>query len=222
MKKASIILILCLCLLAYDVQASQNDDNFLSFLVKNTFSFTGYTVADDTATQDTLQDNSKKSDSCTLQKEECNDIDDDCDGIVDEIEESCGDNDIGACQLGTKTCKNGKWGSCKGVIYPEIEVCDGKDNDCNGKTDENLIESCGANKGVCISGTMACSNGKWSECSGNYVGPKEEECNGVDDNCDGKIDEKIECSCTNGQTMECASNVGACEAGIRSCINGKY
>ena len=42
------------------------------------------------------------------------------------------------------------------------EICDGKDNDCDGSIDEDLTGSCGT--GVC-SGTQTCTTGMWSNCS---------------------------------------------------------
>jgi hypothetical protein len=59
----------------------------------------------------------------------------------DEESKSCG-SDVGECQKGKawRTCKEnclwGAWGSCQGEIGPADDVCDLKDNDCNGKTDD--------------------------------------------------------------------------------------
>jgi hypothetical protein len=71
----------------------------------------------------------------------CDGKDNDCDGRVDEA------FDIGkACQVGTGPCAGtGVWvcdattgmRKCNGqMIQPQPEVCDGKDNDCDGKVDE--------------------------------------------------------------------------------------
>ncbi|MBM4356093.1 MAG: hypothetical protein FJ109_20265, partial [Deltaproteobacteria bacterium] len=73
--------------------------------------------------------------------EECNGIDDDCDGAMDE------DTGGGAC-----TVEN-PWGTCTGTTVclsgnascdakePEPEACDGKDNDCDGDTDEEYPDT---------------------------------------------------------------------------------
>lgn len=45
--------------------------------------------------------------------------------------------------------------------------------------------------------------------------PKSEACNGVDDTCDGVVDEG--CPCTAGQTQACGSAVGACREGTQGC-----
>ena len=47
----------------------------------------------------------------------------------------CGSN-VGACKQGFQECtRDGVWGECTGGIEPTEEVCDGRDNDCDGRTD---------------------------------------------------------------------------------------
>jgi hypothetical protein len=47
----------------------------------------------------------------------------------------CGTN-VGACKEGVQQCtRDGVWGACTGGIEPSEEVCDGRDNDCDGRTD---------------------------------------------------------------------------------------
>jgi hypothetical protein len=75
--------------------------------------------------------------------EECNNYDDDCDGIIDGLTDSCSANDesyelIGECSLGTTTCEEGVWGECEGAQGPLTEVCNDLDDDCDGDIDENL------------------------------------------------------------------------------------
>ncbi len=49
---------------------------------------------------------------------------------------SCGQSDVGACQLGTQTCTGGSWGVCSGEVGPTTEDCgNGLDDDCDGQTD---------------------------------------------------------------------------------------
>ncbi|MBM4388387.1 MAG: hypothetical protein FJ088_11650, partial [Deltaproteobacteria bacterium] len=73
---------------------------------------------------------------------------------------------------------------------PEAEKCDKIDNDCNSLTDdfsgemecfvENQFGKC-PGKGLCVEGQV--------DCKGQTPAP--EQCNGIDDNCDGKTDEGL-------------------------------
>lgn len=49
---------------------------------------------------------------------------------------------IGQCKAGTQACKSGIWQQCIGEIDPTPEICDSKDNDCDGETDEGVKSSC--------------------------------------------------------------------------------
>lgn len=77
-------------------------------------------------------------------QESCDGIDNDCDDQTDEgctcqdgETKPCG-SDTGECEKGTQTCSLGVWGSCIGGVEPVAEACphDGKNNDCDGETDE--------------------------------------------------------------------------------------
>ncbi len=51
--------------------------------------------------------------------------------------------DVGGCLDGYMRCENRadpRWGECEGVILPQEEICDLKDNDCNGCVDD--MEEC--------------------------------------------------------------------------------
>ena len=95
------------------------------------------------------------------------------------------------------------------------------------------------NVGVCKDGTQDCpGTGEFSTyaaCTGEVL-PGAENCtNGLDDNCDGKIDcadptcatdPACNAGCTDGQTRACYDgpsgtlDVGTCKAGTQTCANG--
>jgi hypothetical protein len=81
------------------------------------------------------------------------------------------------------------------TVYPDAdELCDGLDNDCDEDIDEdfNIGQPCGT--GACAGGVIECLDLNTVICSSAPDGssPKagnDELCNGIDDDCDGEIDE---------------------------------
>ncbi|MGM0555922.1 MAG: MopE-related protein [Myxococcota bacterium] len=110
------------------------------------------------------------------------------------------------CRLETSDCRN----DC------EPEICDGLDNDCDDRVDENLTtRACGESDiGACVYGRQSCKDGAWTECSG-ALRPSTEVCDGVDNDCDGIVDE--------GLTRTCGdNNIGQCDYGEEVCQNGEW
>ncbi|UJR78902.1 vWA domain-containing protein [Sandaracinus amylolyticus] len=148
--------------------------------------------------------------------ESCNDVDDDCDGIVDGMSEACGSS-VGACRPGTRVCTAGSFGTCTGGVGPTSELCNGADDDCDTRTDESpsgVGGTCGSSIGECDPGTVQCTAGALT-CVGG-TSPGAESCNGRDDDCDGRTDEGL-------PTMgPCGSSTGECRPGVRTCVAGTY
>ncbi len=158
--------------------------------------------------------------TCSPSSEVCNGLDDDCDGTTDEaplpgVGTSCG-FDVGECGPGTLACENGQL-TCAGGTGPVTEVCNTLDDDCDSFTDEVAVAcytfptgcgpaGCG---GQCRPGLQTCTpQGTLGGCTGQ-VGPTAELCNGLDDDCDGSVDESFPTlgdTCSNGQGGLCAQS----------------
>ncbi|MBW2212118.1 MAG: hypothetical protein JRG67_13960, partial [Deltaproteobacteria bacterium] len=87
--------------------------------------------------------------------ERCDGVDNDGDNAVDEdwpeLGEACGDGaGIGECVAGEYVCAEGGMGVvCEGAVGPTDEVCDGKDNDCDGTEDNGPEEVCDGEDNDC-------------------------------------------------------------------------
>jgi hypothetical protein len=173
--------------------------------------------------------------SCTPTSEICDGCDNDCDGWTDNGVPSipCGFSPPANC-AGQMTCKapqavtpggcapGGGWNACSFTV--QAEVCDGLDNNCDGIVDNNVPSADCVPPGTppelvyggnsqCKMGKTQCINGVIS-CSG-FVGPSTELCDGIDNDCDGTVDESAV-----GVGVSCGINQGICKPGQTACVNG--
>lgn len=143
----------------------------------------------------------------------CNNVNEDCDGAIDEdfvpTASNCG---VGACaRVGTITCVSGSAvNSCVPGPRGQTDAsCNGQDDDCDGRADEDYVPavtSCGV--GACTaSGMRTCSGGTVRDsCVARTPLTSSDDAfapgNGIDDDCDGQVDEDVPACNTTPRTFE--------------------
>jgi hypothetical protein len=157
---------------------------------------------------------------------------DDMEGARFLYEQSCCECTVGESgPCATESCGGGVhecgedcfWGECA-VPSPGEEICDGYDNDCDGRTDEDVCGGCVPTSEVCDERDNDCDT---AVDENRVCGPEctplfdVELCNGNDDDCDGVIDDG--CACDDGTPPRpCGLDEGRCTSGEQSCTDGAW
>jgi alpha-tubulin suppressor-like RCC1 family protein len=175
----------------------------------------------------------------------CNAVDEDCDTTTFGDRDADGDGypDIGCCNMGPEGPVCGTdCDDADAASHPtEAENCDGTDNDCDGYVDEASLltfyrdidgdgygvtsmtrAACGAPPGYAVN-PGDCDDSRAAVHPG-----ARDECNELDDDCDGTPD--LGCTCTIGRRTECGEGdgmggflmIGLCHPGTQDCIAGEW
>ena len=138
--------------------------------------------------------------------EVCNGEDDDCDGVTENAVATqlqlgtnrCG---VGHCTVrSASSCIGGRVRTCTPEV-PLAEACNGQDDDCDGTIDELCSCREGDTKpcytgpsetrgvGACKVGERRCVMGSFTSCQSEVKPATQETCDGLDNDCDGQVDE---------------------------------
>jgi hypothetical protein len=144
--------------------------------------------------------------SCSDEQKTGSETDVDCGGSCGpcSLDKACGapgDCQSGACEGGICCTPN----ACGACAETPVEICDGKDNDCDGIADDPFLfttgDPCPKQQGVCSGSALVCGGSAGWYCDDAVYGdyharyePVELACDGFDNDCDGQVDEHAACS----------------------------
>jgi hypothetical protein len=140
----------------------------------------------------------------------CNGLDNDCNGAIDDGlgTTTCG---LGECAHTVDNCIQGIPQQCDPLAGAAAEICDGRDNDCNGAVDDNIAPvptTCGVGACAGNTGEETCAGGQLVDSCDPLQGSSPESCDSLDNDCDGTVDDNIAPVPTTCGVGVCAGNTG--------------
>lgn len=125
-----------------------------------------------------------------------------CSAATEGLAKPCENSNLFGTCAGQSVCHDGQWSVCS-AKEPSLEVCNGIDDDCNGLVDTEdpgidtsalpsspPYPACQKGAGGVCAGTWACQkdNGQYDwVCMATE--PMEEQCDGIDNDCNGIVDD---------------------------------
>ncbi len=168
------------------------------------------------------------------------DHDEDCDAITFGVRDADGDGspDARCCNVaagGVRNCGTDCDDARADTNPDNPELCNGRDDNCNGMIDESArhtfyADADGDGWGVTGMTVTACDPptgyapfGRDCDDTRAAINPAASEvCDAADNDCDGMIDQGMTCACLIGATRPCGTMVGSCVIGLQSCAAGVW